>query len=315
MIEAEGVGKLFGAGEDAVGLRELTLQVRQGRVVAVLGHNGAGKTTAVRGLSTLLGFDCGRARVAGFDVATQGQQVRERIGLVGQSVAVDEQLTAKQNLVLFARLRGLERAAAVARARQLLEEFGLSEARDRPVQGFSGGMRRRLDLAASMIVRAEVLFVDEPTTGLDPAARRDVWRTLRGVVAEGSTVLLTTQYLEEADALADHIVLLARGRVIAEGSADELKDMLGHPVIRVRFANEEDADRAHLSLTALDPDVQIDDAATATLAATHSESLLQCVHALAGLGISPVEVSLRKPSLDEVFLSLTEKHDNAEEFT
>lgn len=315
MIEVQGVAKLFGGGEDAVGLRELNLRVPQGRVVALLGHNGAGKTTAVRGLSTLQRFDRGRALVAGFDVATQARQVRERIALVGQSVAVDEQLSAQQNLVLFARLRGLDRAGAVARAGQLLAEFGLGEAKDRPVRSFSGGMRRRLDVAASMIARPEVLFVDEPTTGLDPAARRDLWRTLRALVSEGTTVLLTTQYLEEADALADHVVLLSRGRVVAEGTADELKDMLGDSVIRVRFAAQEDADRARQALTAIDPDLRLDDATVATLSATHRESLLDCVRSLADLDVSPVEVTLRKPSLDEVFLSLTENHDDAEEPT
>lgn len=313
MIQAESVGKLYRGRTGEAGLRELDLDVAPGRVAALLGHNGAGKTTAVRGLATLLGFDRGHARVAGFDVATQARQVRERIALVGQSVAVDEQLSARQNLVLFARLRGLNRAGAAVRARQLLAQSGLEEAADRPVQGFSGGMRRRLDVAVSMIVRPEVLFVDEPTAGLDPAARRDLWEVLRALVSEGTTVLLTTQYLEEADALADHIVLLARGRVIAEGTADALKDMLGPALIRVRFAAQVDADRAWQALTVLDPGARADATATVILSATRPNTLLQCVRALADRDISPLEVTLRKPSLDEVFLSLTEKHDTLEE--
>lgn len=312
MIEARGAGKLFGRDPEAVGLAELDLEVPRGHVVALLGHNGAGKTTAVRGLSTLLRFDRGQAQVAGFDTRTHPQRVRERIALIGQSAAVDDLLTARENLVLFGRLRGLSRADAAARTRQLLAEFGLVKDADRPVTGFSGGMRRRLDVATSMIVRPEVLFVDEPTTGLDPAARRDLWRTLRALVAEGTTILLTTQYLEEADALADHIVLLAHGRVIAEGTSDELKDALGPASLRVRFADQADVERARRPLQAIDQELRMADGVTATLSPDRPQSLLECVRALDELGISPVEVTLRKPSLDEVFLSLTEHHDDEE---
>lgn len=312
MIEAYGVGKLYQTGTGTVGLHELDLNVQPGRVVALLGHNGAGKTTTVRGLTTLLRFDRGHARVAGFDVATQARRVRERIALVGQSVAVDDQLSASQNLVLFARLRGLDRPAALTRARELLTQFGLDDAANRPVHGFSGGMRRRLDLAASMIIRPEVLFVDEPTAGLDPAARRDLWDVMRTLVSEGTTVLLTTQYLEEADALADHIVLLAGGRVIAEGTADALKDLLGPATIRVRLADPGEADRARWALATFDPEVRTHEA-TVTLPATRPDSLLHCIRTLTDLGLSPVEVTLRKPSLDEGFLSLTEHHDNSQE--
>lgn len=311
MIEAHNIGKLFG-GEDGTGLRELSLSIAPGQVVALLGHNGAGKTTAVRCLSTLLPLDQGRARVAGFDVTTHPRRVRERIALVGQSVAVDGQLTAHQNLVLFGRLRGMDRAAAASRGARLLDDFGLGDDGDRPVHTFSGGMRRRLDVAASMVIRPEVLFVDEPTTGLDPAARRDLWQTLRGLVAEGTTVLLTTQYLEEADALADHVVLLAHGRVITEGTSDELKDALGPPLINLRFADRVDAGRAGQSLRGFEG-FRPGDGTTATLPATRPESLLECVRVLGDLGISPTEVTLRKPSLDEVFLSLTEPHDTIQE--
>ncbi|WP_324653343.1 ATP-binding cassette domain-containing protein [Georgenia sp. H159] len=308
-IEAHGVGKVFG--KDAVGLRELSLEVRPGRVLALLGHNGAGKTTAVRGLSTLLRFDRGDAAVAGFDVRAQAHQVRERIGLVGQGAAVDDQLTAVQNLVLFGRLRGLDRRAAAARARELVVRFGMDDAADRPVRGFSGGMRRRLDVAAGLVVRPEVLFVDEPTTGLDPAGRRDLWQALRELVDEGTTVLLTTQYLEEADALADHVVLLAHGEVVAEGTADELKDRLGHAALRVRFTDAEEAARVLPALRVIDPDLEVDGGVVTTLDAADPGVLPACVRALAAHGVTPAELSLRKPSLDEVFLSLTEPKEYA----
>lgn len=314
-IEARGVGKSFGSGADRVGLHDLSLSVPAGQVLALLGHNGAGKTTAVRGLTTLAPFDHGSARVARYDVATHPQRVRERVALVGQVPAVDEQLTAVQNLVLFGRLRGLGRAAARGRATELIEDFGLTGAESRPVQGFSGGMRRRLDVAASLIVQPDVLFVDEPTTGLDPAARRDLWHTLRALVAQGTTVLLTTQYLEEADALADHIVLLAHGRVVAEGTSDELKSRLGHPVIRLRFAAPDHAERAVPVLSAVDPDTQLEGGMVVTLTATRHDALPECLRALAQHDLSPTEVALRKPSLDEVFLSLTHDRTDVKEIS
>ncbi|MGC0272635.1 ATP-binding cassette domain-containing protein [Pseudactinotalea sp. Z1739] len=317
-IDAQRVGKVFrakareraetqeDAGSDEAGLRDLSLQVYPGQVLALLGHNGAGKTTAVRGLSTLLRFDRGRARVAGFDVRTEASKVRERIALVGQEAAVDEQLSPTQNLILFGRLRGLNKPHAATRARALLEEFGLLEAKDRPVRTFSGGMRRRLDVAAGMIVRPAVLFVDEPTTGLDPAARRDVRDALRRLVGHGTTVLLTTQYLEEADALADHIVLLARGAVVAEGSADDLKDSLGHSVLRLRFAGPEQAERARPILARFDARAEPGADLVTELHTTARDIVLDCVRQLAEEDVHPVEVALRKPSLDEVFLSMTD---------
>lgn len=307
-IEAIGVSKLYGREDEKVGLKDLTLRIPSGQVVAILGHNGAGKTTAIRGLATLLQFETGKAKVAGYDIATEPSKVRERISLVGQAAAVDEQLSAFQNLVLFGRLRGLDRHAAAERARELIQLFDLTGSQNRPVQGFSGGMRRRLDVAASMIVQPAVLFVDEPTTGLDPGARRSLWATLRELVAAGTTILLTTQYLEEADALADHIVLLAYGEVIAEGTSDQLKDRLGKSVIRLSFEDPGQAAQALDLLHALDLEPHLESAASLTLAATRQQSLLDCIRRLADHGISPTEVALRKPSLDEVFLSLT--HDS-----
>lgn len=312
-IETEAVGKSYGRTNPTVALRDLPLAVPPGTVLALLGHNGAGKTTAVRGLATLLEFDQGSARVAGHDVRSQAQRVRERIALVGQVAAVDEQLGAADNLELFGRLRGLPRSAARERARALLDQFGLSDTPNRPVQGFSGGMRRRLDLAAGLIVRPEVLFVDEPTTGLDPAARRDLWQTLRELVAQGTTILLTTQYLEEADALADHIVLLAHGRVVAEGTTDALKDALGPSTITVRFPHAEQARSALAVLARLDPAVRAASDTTVALTAHHSSSLLDTLGLLESQGLPTTEVALRKPSLDEVFLSLTENHTDHED--
>nr|BFE81356.1 hypothetical protein GCM10020093_039570 [Planobispora longispora] len=217
-ITAQGVRKNYGGQAGGAGLNGFDLRVPAGSVCGLLGPNGAGKTTAVRILSTLLDMDAGRASVAGFDVRTQGRRVRERIGLVGQYAAVDEILTGRQNLVMFGRLNHLPVAAARRRADELLERFSLTEAAGRPAGGYSGGMRRRLDLAASLIVSPPVLFVDEPTTGLDPAARQEVWTAVRELVDAGTTVLLTTQYLEEADRLADRICMLGAGRVVAEGA-------------------------------------------------------------------------------------------------
>ncbi|WP_236082170.1 ABC transporter ATP-binding protein [Acidipropionibacterium jensenii] len=228
-IEAEGVSKIYRSRDGESGLRELSLHANEGEALALLGPNGAGKTTAIRGLATLVAFDRGTARVGGYDVSTEAARVREHIGLVGQYAAVDEQLTAGQNLRFFGRLRGLARRFAGQRADELIEGFGLGEAQNRAVSTFSGGMRRRLDLATSLVVPPQVLFVDEPTSGLDPAARRDLWESLRALVRGGTTMLLTTQYLEEADHLADRIVLLARGTVVAQGTPNELKTLVGPP--------------------------------------------------------------------------------------
>ncbi|MTK00928.1 ATP-binding cassette domain-containing protein [Micromonospora sp. CP22] len=313
-IEAEQVGKRYAVKGGEVGLHDLSVQAEQGQVHALLGPNGAGKTTAVRGLATLLRFDRGTARVAGYDVGREAERVRERIGLVGQYAAVDERLTAVQNLRFLGRLRGLGRAASAARAEALIEQFGLVAAANRAVSGYSGGMRRRLDLAASLIVTPQVLFVDEPTTGLDPAARRDLWNALRELVRQGTTILLTTQYLEEADELADKIVLLARGKVVAEGSADDLKAMVGPPIVQIRFATDADADAALPALVRVDAGARLDSSgSTVTLPATAPEVLGRSVDALTGAGLAAIEVTLRKPTLDEVFLTLTGDEPATEE--
>ncbi len=300
-IQAEGLRKRYGA---AYALDGFDLSVPAGTLHGLLGPNGAGKTTAVRVLSTLLRHDDGVARVAGFDVATEPAKVRSAIGVVGQQAAVDELLSGRQNLVLFGRLHHLGRREATRRADDLLARFDLAETGSKPVSAYSGGMRRRLDLAASLLAAPRVLFLDEPTTGLDPRSRTEVWRAVRSLVADGTTVLLTTQYLEEADRLADRISLVEHGRVIAEGSPAELKGSLG-------------ATRIELVLT--DPDVV--GAATALLArVTGAEPvteelrvsapaepsmLTDVVRELAATELAFADVALRHPTLDEVFLELT----------
>src|SRR6266481_5862998 len=240
-IAARGVRKQYAGAKEGTGLNGFDLEVRAGSVCGLLGPNGAGKTTAVKILSTLLELDDGQASVAGFDVMTQARQVREHIGLVGQYAAIDEILTGRQNLVMFGQLKHLSSRQAKLRADALLEQFALTDAGKTPASTFSGGMRRRLDLAASLIVSPSVLFVDEPTTGLDPAGRREVWAAIRSLVATGTTVLLTTQYLEEADQLAHRVAMLKEGRVIAEGTPASLKarlrgdwlDIIVHPGVEI----------------------------------------------------------------------------------
>lgn len=314
VIEADGVGKVYRSRDGESGLRELSLHANHGEVLALLGPNGAGKTTAVKGLSTLVAFDRGTARVGGHDVSTEAAHVREHIGLVGQYAAVDEQLTAGQNLRFFGRLRGLRRRVAGQRADELIEEFGLSEAQNRAVSSFSGGMRRRLDLATSLVVPPQVLFVDEPTTGLDPAARRYLWESLRALVRGGTTILLTTQYLEEADQLADRIVLLAHGEVAAQGTPNELKALVGPPVVHAVFETTDDAQSSLCVLSAISADAHLDeDAITVTLPSASASVLSDVAAELASVGLSPAEVTLRRPSLDEVFLTLTGDQSDLEE--
>src|SRR5690349_223909 len=233
-IHAEGLTKRF---DDTLALDGVDLSVPQGTVLGVLGPNGAGKTTAVRILATLPRPDAGSATVAGHDVLREPDAVRRAIGLTGQYAAVDEQLTGRENLVLVGRLLDLTRAAAARRAEELLDQFGLADAADRRTRTYSGGMRRRLDLAASLVGRPEVIYLDEPTTGLDPSKREDMWDVVRELTLQGTTVLLTTQYLEEADALADAISVFDRGRVIAHGTPDELKAIVGGRTLRVRPAD------------------------------------------------------------------------------
>jgi oleandomycin transport system ATP-binding protein len=302
-FEAEGLVKRFGA---TTALAGVDLAAAEGTVLGVLGPNGAGKTTAVRILATLLRPDEGRATVAGLDVVHEAAQVRRQIGLTGQYASVDEDLTGTENLVLIGRLLDLSKRDALARAKHLLGQFDLSEAAARPAKHYSGGMRRRLDLAASLVGRPSVIYLDEPTTGLDPAKRDDVWRLVRGLVEDGTTVLLTTQYLEEADALADDITVIDHGRVIAHGSPAELKQVVGGLSLVVRPTDpvQLDAVRDLLSQVSGKP---VDSPARGVLSTPveSDRAMTAVVRRLDEAGIAVTELSLRLPSLDEVFFSLT----------
>ncbi len=301
-IWAEGLVKRFG---ETTALDGVDLGVRAGTVLGLLGPNGAGKTTAVRVLSTLLQPDAGHASVGGYDVVRDAHRVRQLIGLTGQYAAVDEMLTGTENLLLIGRLLGMPRPQAKARAGELLAEFGLTDAADRAVKTYSGGMRRRLDLAASLVGRPPMLYLDEPTTGLDPRARSEAWTLIRSMVASGVTVLLTTQYLDEADELADEIVVIDHGRVIATGTPDELKAKTGSQTLAVRPEDE-----AHLSLVTavvgelaqVAPEL---DGQLVTAPVTDPRLLPAVVRRLDGAGVVVTELALRNSSLNEVFLSLT----------
>jgi oleandomycin transport system ATP-binding protein len=301
-IWAEGLVKRFG---DVTALDGVDLGVRTGTVLGLLGPNGAGKTTAVRVLSTLLKPDAGRASVGGYDVVRDAHQVRQLIGLTGQYAAVDELLTGTENLLLIGRLLGQPRREVKQRARELLAQFDLTEAADRAVKTYSGGMRRRLDLAASLFGRPSMLYLDEPTTGLDPRARMELWHLIRHLVAGGVTVLLTTQYLDEADQLADEIVVIDRGRVIATGTPEELKAKTGAQILAVRPEDE-----SHLSvvtnvvaeLTESTPDVT---GQLVTAPVTDPALLSAVVRRLDEAGVVLTELTLRSSSLNEVFLTLT----------
>ncbi|MEV4257897.1 ATP-binding cassette domain-containing protein [Spirillospora sp. NPDC049652] len=304
VIRAEGLRKRFG---DTQALDGVDLGVEQGTVLGVLGPNGAGKTTAVRVLATLLRPDEGRAEICGFDVVRDAMRVRGLIGLTGQYASLDEELTGRENLVMIGRLLDLPRAEARARAAALLERFRLSDAGGRAVKTYSGGMRRRLDIAASMINRPRVVFLDEPTTGLDPRARGDVWETVREMVDDGATILLTTQYLEEADALADRIAVFDHGRVIEDGTPAELKARAGRQTLAVRAAEPFRTDQLAAivaELTGERPEVRLD-AGLVTAPVTDPGVLRAVVQRLDEAGIVAAEVALRLPSLDEVFLTLT----------
>lgn len=283
------------------------LEVPRGTVRGLLGPNGAGKTTAVRIMATLLDADAGTVRVAGHDAAREGRQVRRRIGLVGQYAAVDEELSGRQNLVMFGRLSRLSPASARRRADELLERFALADAGAKRAADYSGGMRRRLDLAAALIVAPEVLFVDEPTTGLDPSARRDVWNAIRDLVDGGTTVLLTTQYLEEADNLADDISMLAQGRVVAEGTPAELKARVGSDWLEIE-AGSPDATAARIA-DVVRPWASGEPHVTGTRVQVpvmdRTAALLGVAAALRDAHLRPADIAMRTPSLDEVFLQLT----------
>jgi ABC-2 type transport system ATP-binding protein len=282
------------------------LEAASGTVLGLLGPNGAGKTTAVRVLTTLLAPDGGTARVAGLDVVADARELRERIGLAGQYAAVDENLTGLENLTMVGRLYGMRRGAAKARGRELLDRFDLVEAAGRPARTYSGGMRRRLDLAAALVARPPVLFLDEPTTGLDPRSRLELWSTIEGLVAEGTTVLLTTQYLDEADRLAHAIAVVDRGRVIAEGSPDELKDRVGGERLDVRLADPAQAPLAADALAPMTDDAPMIAGETVHLTARgRTGTIVEAVRRLDDAGVGVDDVSLRRPTLDDVFLTLT----------
>ena len=305
MIRMTGVVKRYGK---VVALDGLDLVVPKGTVLGLLGPNGAGKTTAVRILTTLLEADEGVVEVAGLDVGAEPHKVKERIGLSGQSAAVDEHLTGYENLEMVGRLYHLGKNRARARARELLGEFDLIEAGDRPTKTYSGGMRRRLDLAAALVAAPDVIFLDEPTTGLDPRSRAQMWETIQQLVQGGSTVLLTTQYMEEADRLADNIVVIDRGRKIAEGTADDLKTQVGGERVELVLASAADvpAGRAVLAGISVD-EVQVEEhTRTVTAGVTGGvEALESVLHRLSQQSIKVVDVGLRRPTLDDVFLSLT----------
>ncbi|TDO29615.1 ABC-2 type transport system ATP-binding protein [Kribbella sp. VKM Ac-2527] len=306
VIVANDVRKNYRGGAEGAGLNGFDLEVAAGTVVGLLGPNGAGKTTAVRILSTLLDLDSGEAAVAGYDIRRQAREVRRRIGLVGQYAAVDEILTGRQNLVLFGRLNHLSHAAAVRRADELLQRFSLGAAANQPAAKYSGGMRRRLDLAASLIVAPAVLFVDEPTTGLDPAGRIEVWSAVRDLVGGGTTVLLTTQYLEEADQLADRISMLKAGRVVAEGTPDELKAELGADWLDLVLADPAEVPRVLALVERLaDGDVRVEDLRVSIPVKDRTRALVEVATSLAEAKIEPEDITLRRPTLDEVFLHLT----------
>ncbi|MGY5308803.1 ATP-binding cassette domain-containing protein [Nocardia gipuzkoensis] len=314
-VLAEGLEKRYG---DKRALDGFDLTVRRGTVHGLLGPNGAGKTTAVRILSTLIRLDGGRASVAGLDVAHRPREVRARIGLTGQYAAVDEVLTGRQNLEMFGRLFHLGGRRAKQRATELLERFDLTEAGDRGVGKYSGGMRRRLDLAASMILAPDVLFLDEPTTGLDPRSRGEVWEAVRALVADGTTVLLTTQYLEEADKLASRITVIDQGRAIAEDTPDGLKSTVGGDRIEVVAADVADLPAvAKVVARVCDGEPDTDDAERRVSAAVTERvaALTEVARTLQDEGVDVEDIGLRRPSLDDVFLQLTGHRTTTEEAT
>jgi ABC-2 type transport system ATP-binding protein len=304
-IEADGLVKKYGS---VVALDGLNLSVPQGTVMGLLGPNGAGKTTAVRVFTTLLKPDAGRARVAGLDVVADARRLRSVIGLSGQYAAVDEHLTGFENLDMVGRLYGFTAKASRSRARELLARFDLEEAADRPVKGYSGGMRRRLDLAGALVAQPPVLFLDEPTTGLDPRSRLDVWDLISELVAAGSTLLLTTQYLEEADQLASQIAVIDHGKVIALGTSDDLKAQVGGERLELTVSSPADIASATAVLSPLaSGEITVDEPARRlTVPVTGGASaLMESLRRLDAEAVKVLDVGLRRPSLDDVFLTLT----------
>lgn len=306
-ISAERLARSFG---ETHALVDVSLEVSSGSVCALLGRNGAGKTTAVRILTTLLSADSGRAQVAGFDVFSQADKVRARIGVTGQTATMDELLTGQENLDIIGRFCHLGAATSRRRADDLLREFDLVDARDRLVKKYSGGMRRRLDLAASLIAEPEVLFLDEPTTGLDPISRREMWAAIRTLVARGTTVLLTTQYLDEADQLADTIVVIDQGLVVAQGTPEQLKASIGRPHVRVTLPDL-DASALERVRSVLGDQAEIHGLSVSMPASNGLATLSEVVAQLELMGMPVYEVGLEHPSLDEVFSIVTGHSDGA----
>jgi ABC-2 type transport system ATP-binding protein len=310
-IAVEGVQKRFG---DVVAVDGIDFEVPPASVFGLLGPNGAGKTTAVRVLTTLLRPDAGRASVLGLDVVEQPERVRARIGLAGQYAAVDGNLTGRENLRLIGRLTHLPRGIIEGRATELLEQFDLAAAADRPARTYSGGMRRRLDLCAALVHRPPVLFLDEPTTGLDLYSRKQLWAVIEGLQSEGTTLLLTTQYLEEADRLTDDIVVIDHGQVIAQGAPTELKSRIGGTVIEVEFADPGEARRAHsivVKFACRPPEVNGSDVRFEVV--DGARVLVDALRTLDGEGVAPASIAVREPSLDDVFLALTGRRVEPEE--
>jgi ABC-2 type transport system ATP-binding protein len=303
-VQATGLVKAFG---DFRAVDGIDLEIRQGEVFGVLGPNGAGKTTMLKMLATLLAIDSGRAEVFGVDVAREPHRVRQLVGVTGQYASVDEDLTATENLWLFGRLQGLRPADARATARRLLGQFGLTEAAGKPISQFSGGMRRRLDLAASLITRPPLIFLDEPTTGLDPRTRGQMWDTIRGLVAGGCTVLLTTQYLDEADQLADRVAVIDHGRKVSEGTPDELKSSVGNSTLQLQLAADADQGLAcEVVRRVLDEQpVLTPESGRINVALDVADRAGEVLIGLREAGVEIASVSVAKPTLDEVFLALT----------
>jgi len=310
-ITVRGLVKHFG---DVKALDGIDFDVERGTVLGLLGPNGAGKTTAVRALTTLLVPDAGSATVTGLDVVDDAAELRSRIGLAGQYAAVDENLTGAENLIMVGRLYGMDRAGAKTRAAELLERFSLSDAADRIVRTYSGGMRRRLDLAAALVADPPVIFLDEPTTGLDPRSRLDLWETIEGLVGGGTTVLLTTQYLDEADKLADRIVVIDAGKVIAEGTADELKQRVGGLRLEVHVSPGYDPEAAASALATMCEEPPSIEGALVKLRVTQETgTIMAAVRKLDAAGVDADDVAVKAPTLDDVFLALTGREIPVEE--
>lgn len=304
VIEAKGLKKSYGSNNV---LRGVDLKVKRGTMLALLGPNGAGKTTTVRILSTLLKADAGKVTIEGFDVFKEADRVRNVIGLTGQSAAVDEMLTGRENLVMMGRLYHLTGRSAKARAEELLEEFDLVDAAKRPVKTYSGGMRRRLDLAVSLIATPPVIFLDEPTTGLDPRSRITMWNIINRLKENGTTILLTTQYLDEADQLADQIVVIDGGKVIAEGTAKDLKSKIGNDRLELTFSSAAQLEKAVSSLGKAVVDTNKEELTTTVLIVDTNKDVKKTLDTLAEQKITIDSMAIHKPTLDDVFLSLTGK--------